>query len=130
MREVSGSDRGGGTVSGLDPNVAATLSYALLWITGLIFYLIEKDNRYVRFHALQSIFFSIAVLVVFGGLGAFLALFQDVPVVNIIIGTLGSLVSFLLRIAVFVVWIMLMVRAYRGERYKLPVVGDMAEQVS
>ncbi len=130
MREVSGSDRGGGTVSGLDPNVAATLSYALLWITGLIFYLIEKDNRYVRFHALQSIFFSIAVLVVFGGLGAFLALFQDVPVVNIIMGTLGSLVSFLLRIAVFAVWIMLMVRAYRGERYKLPVVGDMAEQVS
>ena len=130
MREVSGSGRGGGTVSGLDPNVAAALSYALLWITGLIFYLIEKDNRYVRFHALQSIFFSIAVLVVFGGLGAFLALFQDVPVVNVVMGTLGFLVSFLLRIAVFAVWIMLMVHAYRGERYKLPVVGDMAEQVS
>ncbi len=128
MRDVSGRGRGGDTVSGLDPNVAAALSYALGWITGLIFYLVESDNRYVRFHALQSIFFSIAVFVLFGGLGAFLALFRAVPVINIVMGILGSLVSLLLSIAVFAVWIMLMVRAYRGERYKLPVVGDMAEQ--
>lgn len=128
MRKISGRGGGGGTASGLDPNVAAALSYALLWVTGLIFYLVEKDNRFVRFHALQSIFFSIAVLVLFGGLGAFLALFQAVPVVNIVMSTLGSIVSFLLRIAVFAVWILLMVRAYRGERYHLPVVGDMAEQ--
>ncbi len=127
MREVSGRGRGG-TVSGLDPNVAAALSYVLGWITGLIFVLIESENRFVRFHALQSIFFSIAVLVLYGGLGAFLALFQAVPGVNVVMGILGALVSSLLGIAVFVVWIILMLRAYQGERYKLPVVGDIADQ--
>lgn len=129
MRDISGG-RGGGTVTGLDPNVEAALSYVLGWITGLIFYLVERDNHYVRFHALQSVFFSIAVFVLYGGLNAFLSLFRAVPGINIVMGLLGSLVSFLLGIAVFVVWIILMVRAYQGERYKLPVVGDMAEQGS
>ncbi len=123
---MSNSPRG----TGLDPNVAAALSYSLGWITGLIFYLIERENRFVRFHALQSILFNIAVFVVLGGLGAFLALFTAVPGLNIIMGALGSLVSFLISLAVFVVWIILMVRAYRGERYHLPVVGDLADQGS
>ena len=125
MKDVSDS---GGTVSGLDPNVAAALSYVLGWITGLIFYLVESENRFVRFHALQSIFFSIAVFVLFGGLSVFISLFRVVPGVNVVMGVLGSLVSMLLSIAFFVVWIILIVRAYQGERYKLPVVGDMAEK--
>jgi len=125
MKDVSDS---GGTVSGLDPNVAAALSYVLGWITGLIFYLVESENRFVRFHALQSIFFSIAVFVLFGGLSVFISLFRVVPGVSVVMGVLGSLVSMLLSIAFFAVWIILIVRAYQGERYKLPVVGDMAEK--
>jgi uncharacterized membrane protein len=51
------------TSTGLEQNTAALLSYLFTWVTGLIFYLLEKDNKYVRFHAMQSIFFGIAMVV-------------------------------------------------------------------
>ena len=102
------------TVLGINENLEALLCYALGWVTGLIFLLTEKDNAYVRFHALQS-------LVAFGVLH--LASF-----VVLILPLLGILLSFVVGVASFVLWVVMMIKAYKGERYKLPIVGDFVEK--
>ncbi len=102
------------TSSGLDENVAALLSYVLGWITGLIFFLVEKDNQFVRFHAMQSIVFFVAVMIVYTVVGL-------LPLINVILLPI-------LGILTFIVWIILMIRAYQGQKYKLPVVGDLADK--
>jgi uncharacterized membrane protein len=105
--------------TGLDPNVAALLSYVLGWITGLVFYLIEEKDEYVRFHAVQSI-------IVFGA----------ITVVSIVFGILflvpfiGPILGGFLWIASVALWIILMVKAYQSERFKLPIAGDLAERYS
>lgn len=114
--------------TGLDPNVAGFLCYLAGWITGLIFYLTEKDDDYVKFHAMQSIVFSVALIVFFIALSIFGTIIGIVPVLGVIVGLLLGLASFVVWIGAFVVWIILMVKAYQGERYKLPVLGDMAEK--
>jgi len=102
------------TVLGVTENLEALLCYAVGWVTGLVFLLLEKDNAYVRFHALQS-------LVVFGVLHA-------ASFVILIIPILGIFISFLIGVASFVLWIVMMVKAYKGEKYKLPIAGDFVEQ--
>ncbi|MEA2020311.1 MAG: DUF4870 domain-containing protein [Patescibacteria group bacterium] len=103
--------------TGLDPNIAAALSYLFGFVTGIIFLLIEKEDRFVRFHAMQSI-------IVFG------ALFIATTVINII-PLLGQLISLLLSVLGIVLWIMLMFKAYQGEEWEVPVLGKIArEQMS
>lgn len=103
------------TSSGLDPNVAAALSYVLGWITGIAFLLIERDDKFVRFHAMQS-------TIVFLSLSLACILLQSIPI-------LGMLIAVFLVIPVAaVLWLVLMFKAYQGERFKLPIAGDMAEQ--
>ena len=102
------------TSTGMEQNIAGLLCYVLGWITGLIFYLIEKDNKFVRFHAMQSI-------VVFGAL----------TVVSIILGVIpviGWIIGWLLGVLALILWIVLMVKAYQNQWYKLPIAGDFAEK--
>ena len=101
------------TSLGIDENVEALLSYLLGWITGIIFLLIEKESRFVRFHAMQSVvvFLSITVLQL---------LLSFLPF-------LGGIFSSLLGILAFILWIVLMIKAYQGEYYKVPIAGDLAE---
>ena len=99
---------------GLDENVAGLLCYVLGWVSGLILILVEKDNGFVRFHAMQSI-------IVFGTINVVGIVFGWIPVVGIVVGSLVGLLAFAL-------WIVLMVKAYQGEMYKLPVAGDLAEK--
>jgi uncharacterized membrane protein len=103
------------TASGLDPNVAAALSYALGWVTGLLFVLTEPENKFVRFHALQS-------TIVFAFLSVVCLLLQMFWLVGMLVTV------FLVVPASAVLWLILMFKAYQGERFKLPVAGDMAEQ--
>jgi uncharacterized membrane protein len=95
------------------PNVAALLCYLLGWVTGIIFFILEKKNKWVRYHAAQSI-------VVFGTLwiaGMILGWIPFIgPAFAVIIGLVG-----------FILWIILMVKAYNGERYKVAWAGDIAE---
>ena len=104
------------TESGLQENVAGLLCYALLWVSGLIFYLIETDNKFVRFHAVQS-------MIVFGFLNIAGIVFGWIPWLGWIMGSFVGLL-------VFVLWVVLMVKAYQGMMYKLPVAGDLAEKWS
>ncbi len=106
----------GKTSIGMQPNIAALLSSLAGWITGLIFYLIEKENKFVRFHAFQSI-------VVFGGLTVLTMILMFIPVV-------GWALIPVVYIAELVLWVLLMVKAYQGEKFKLPIAGDMAEKNS
>jgi uncharacterized membrane protein len=104
----------GTTASGIDANLAAALAYAVGWVTGLAFYCFEPDNKFVRFHALQAI-------IVFGGLSVAWMLALSVPI-------LGWIVAFLVIPPVSaVLWLVLMYKAYRGEQYKLPWVGEIVE---
>jgi len=100
--------------TGMDPKVAALLSYLAGWVTGLIFFLIEKEDKYVRFHAMQSI-------ITFGALTVLSIIAMAIPVIGLIISMLIYPVS-------LVLWILLMIKAYQGEKYKLPIIGDMAEK--
>ncbi|MDP3013829.1 MAG: DUF4870 domain-containing protein [Candidatus Subteraquimicrobiales bacterium] len=102
--------------TGLSSNVAGLLCYFLGWVTGLIFILIEKEDDFVRFHAMQSIITFVILNVL-----SFVASF--VPVIGLII----SLILWPVSLAL---WIILMVKAYQGEKFKLPIAGDLAEQYS
>src|SRR6266849_1240814 len=101
------------TSTGFDANVAAALSYLVGFVTGIIFLLVEKENKFVRFHAMQSTF-------VFVGIVAVDILLQIVPI-------LGALVVIFIVIPVSaILWLLLMYKAYQGEEFKLPLVGPMA----
>lgn len=102
------------TSSGLKVNVAALLCYAFGWISGLILYLTEKENKLVRFHAFQSI-------VVFGAATVLQVFLVAVPVI-------GWILLPLFYLAELGLWIFLMIKAYQGEKIKLPVAGDLAEK--
>jgi uncharacterized membrane protein len=102
--------------TGLEENVAGLLCYVLGWITGLVFFLIEKDNKFVKFHAMQSI-------ITFGGLTIIDIILTAIPIIGWVIGCV-------LWILAVVLWIILMIKAYQGQKFKLPVIGDLAEKWS
>lgn len=104
------------TSMNLDENIAGALCYVLFWVTGLIFYLLEKENKTVRFHAMQSI-------VVFLPVTILISIFWLIPFVGWVIAPLLSLLMFIL-------WIILIIKAYQGEKFKLPIAGDIAEKNS
>jgi len=106
---------GAGTSTGLSPNVAGLLCYVAGWITGIIFLVLEKRNKFVRFHAAQSI-------VVFGIITVAGTVLGLIPVV-------GVAFSSIIGITGFIVWIIMMVKASSGEWYKLPWAGDVAEKM-
>jgi uncharacterized membrane protein len=117
VEEVSPMEK---TSTGLEANVAGLLCYVLCWVSGLVFILIEKENKFVRFHAVQSI-----------------AVFGALTVVQIILGILMiipyiGLIFVILYILVWILWvilwIVLMVKAYQGTMFKLPWAGNFAEE--
>ena len=126
-------------IGSLDPKVAAALSY--IWIVGLIFYFMEKENRFVRFHAMQSIIFGIVnsvVVVVLMVLAFILTIVMGVggAMVGGALGLIVSLLGWLVWL-LFVLVILVMVlglifaayKAYQGQKFKLPIIGNMAENI-
>jgi uncharacterized membrane protein len=104
--------------SGMQENVASTLCYALGFITGILFLVLEpyNKNRNIRFHAFQSIFMSVFFAIVhyavfFIGMASYGALF---------------IISPLISLSFFVLWIFMMYKAYNNQRVLLPVIGDIA----
>ena len=95
-------------------NIAGALCYVLGWLSGLVFLLIEIENKFVRFHATQS-------MIVFSTLAIASFILSMLPFIDL------RLILFISVIG-FVLWIVLMVKAYQGTMYKLPWVGDLAEQ--
>lgn len=98
----------------LNENVEGLLCYIVGWITGIIFLVLEKENKFVRFHALQSILTFLPLSILAWLLGW-------IPFVGWILGVLVWILTVIL-------WLTLMLKAYGGEKYKLPIVGDIAEK--
>jgi uncharacterized membrane protein len=128
------------TGSGLDPKIAGALSY--IWIVGLIFFFIEKENRFVRFHAVQSIIFGIANMVIMIVLAVLAVILTFAFGIGgaMVGGAIGSLVSLLVWLVWLIFWLLGLVmliglifaaiKAYQGQKFKLPIIGNMAEKIA
>ncbi|TYQ18316.1 UNVERIFIED_CONTAM: putative membrane protein [Acetivibrio alkalicellulosi] len=108
------NNTGKSSVGGLDENVAALLSYVFGFVTGLIFFLLEKDSRFVKFHAMQSILTSVVIFLLSIILGF-------IPI-------LGWILLMILPLGTIALAIILMIKAYKNEWFKLPIIGDIAEK--
>ena len=96
----------------LNENIVGILCYLGFWITGVIFLLIEKENKFVRFHAMQSV-------ILFMPLSIIVLLIAWIPVIGWLLADLaGMLTMFIMLILMF--------KAQRGAKFKLPIVGKIA----
>ena len=102
------------TSTGLQENIESLLCYLGFWVSGIIFIMIEPSNRTVRFHAFQS-------TIVFAALNVAYYVFWFVPL-------FGWIINSLLGALAFILWVVLMVRAYQGQKWKLPLIGGLAER--
>ena len=113
------------TSLGIEENAEAALCYFGLWITGLLFYFIDDKNKFIRFHALQSIlvFLPLTILAwIFSGSFGLIHFNQELYFL--------WWISLLFWILVFILWLILMVKAYQMQKIKLPIIGDIAEKNS
>src|SRR4029453_6796673 len=120
-----GSSGGAGGGSGLAPNVASLLCYVCTIVTGIIFLLIEKDNRDVRFHAWQAILLGAGAFVLQIGVTILTAI---LGAISGVLATIMWMLGMVVYLGIFVVWIMCMIKAYQGQRWKVPFIGDIAEK--
>jgi len=121
------------TSMNLEENVASALCYVLTWLTGIIFFIMEKENKTVKFHAMQSILTFIPLTIVgwifTGPLGvtwsqnSVYGYAYSVPSVSPL-----YYVGLLILVIMFILWLILLIKAYQGEKFKLPVIGDIAEK--
>ncbi len=110
--------------TGLPPNVAGALSYVLGAFTGIVFFVLEKD-RFVRFHALQSIILTVAWIVAWILVTIISTVLAFIPILGWIIGLLLWLV---VAFGGFALWLYLIVKAYQGASPRLPYLADMADK--
>ncbi len=110
----------GKSSTGLDENVAGLLCYVATWITGIIFFVIEKDSKFVKFHAMQSIvtFAGINVLMIICSILSF------IPYLGMVFG----IINWLLWLLYVILWIICMIKAYQHQMFKLPISGPIAEK--
>jgi uncharacterized membrane protein len=108
-------DEGPSTVN-LEPNVAGLLCYVGFWVSGVVFLALEQKNRFIRFHAIQSV-------IVFGFLAIVGSMLGSIPIAGPFFGAGVGIFAFIL-------WIILMVNAHDGRLYKLPPAGDWAAKIS
>lgn len=104
------------TELGIDENLEGALAYFLGLLTGILFLVLEKDNKFVKFHAVQSIITSIIATIILTIIGTILLF---IPIV-------GWVLDILLYLGTLVLWLLLMFKAYQKEIFKLPVIGEIA----
>jgi uncharacterized membrane protein len=125
---------------GLEPNLAGALSY--FWIVGLIFFFIEKENRFVRFHAMQSVLYGVlwmVVVIVLVIVNIVIAIIAGVAagaagdagaIVGLIVWLIALLIWLVIPLAYLGTLILAAVKAYQGKIFKLPIIGNMAESIA
>lgn len=100
----------------LEPNIEAALAYLIAPVTGIVVYIFEKENKFVRFHAMQSILFGVAALVAQAIAGALVAVL------------IGILLVPLVSLTTFILWLILMWKAFNNQEWELPVLGKIARE--
>jgi len=113
--------------TGMAPNVAAALAYVLGPITGVLFLVLEKESRFVRFHAAQSITVGVVLIALSVALSILSTVLAFIPVLGWIVAILLSLG---LGLGSFMLWIMLMWRAWQGREWETPVAGSFARRIA
>jgi uncharacterized membrane protein len=113
------------TALGLEENIEAALCYLGIWVTGLIFYFVEDKNKIIRFHAMQSILVFLPLSILGWIFGGFFGIFNYGSGLNFL-----GWISWIFWVLVVILWIILMLKAFQGQKWKLPVVGDLAEKYS
>ncbi len=134
---LESSVAGPGAQSGLQENAAAALSYALLWVSGIVFLVIDK-RPYVQFHAAQSLvlfgglYLMRAIIRLGFGLGYGFRAFLQVDDWDFSWPHFGvaALLLGLISLTTFVLWILMMLKAYQGERFRVPIAADLAENIT
>ena len=104
----------GATSCGMKAELAAALSYVLGFVSGIVFFIIEKKNEFVRFHAMQSI-------ILFASLFVLGTIFSLTPLV-------GWIIWRLIFLGAFILWIILLIKASQGEYFELPWIGKIARE--
>jgi uncharacterized membrane protein len=109
------------STGGLTDNIAGLLAYVTI-VPAIVFLVLEpyNKNRFIRFHAFQCLFIAVGCFAI----GIAFMIIGMIPVINLLLIP----VSIILWIGIFVVVILCMIKAYQGQMYKLPVIGDMAEK--
>lgn len=95
-------------------NLLGAMTYLLFFVTGIVFLILEKQNKFIRFHAMQS-------TLTFGGLFILLIISGFIPYID-------SLLRFVIWVVWVVAWIVLLSKSFSGQMYKLPKVGEIAER--
>lgn len=111
--------------SGLDPNVASALCYLCGIITAIVFLLIERTNKTVRFHAWHSLFFGLGTFVLYIAITILASILGQI---SFFLASMINIVGVLINLGLFVIWIVLMIKAYQGSRLTLPVVSELAQK--
>ena len=116
----------GPTSTGVDPRLSAVLCYTGWWVSGLIFLIIEQQHRGVRFHAAQSV-------VLFGGLSVLIGVLSAASVGMLVVSAAAfqaaRLLVYIVWLAAVAVWMLLMLKTYQGETWRVPFASDLAARL-
>lgn len=113
------------TSTGMNAKNAALLSYLLGWLSGLVFFVIERKNRFVRFSAAQSFLLFGGVTIIY----VLLQLIHAIPLIGFLLSPVLSCATFIVLVPAALLWLFLMFRSYQGVQVKLPIIGDYAESL-
>lgn len=119
----------GSSEGGMDPKVGGLLAYLLGWIGGLIIFLTQKDPE-LRFHGMQSILLNVAIIAIFVVLSILGGVLGAIPGVGLVAGLIGLFLTPLIGLASLALVIFMVIKGYNQEHYKLPWIGDMAENIA
>ena len=115
------------THTGLPSNVAAALACIPL-VGGLVFYILEKEDRFVRFYAMQSIIFGGLCVVILALGRALTVIAWSIPIANVVFGPLWSFAFAVVKLGLVVLTIIAMVKAFSGVRWEIPFAGPIARK--
>jgi len=114
--------------TGLDANIAAALSYLFGLISGVIFFAMETESRFVKFHAMQSMLASVAAMILWIAFMVVWTVLVRIPFLGVIAAIVGFLGWAVLALGLLAVWLFCMFKAFQGDRFKLPFIGEVAEK--
>jgi len=106
--------------TGMEPKIAVLIAYLFSWISGLVFYLIEKENKFVKWHAMQSLVLGIIEVIIV----IVMTIFGWIPIV----GWFFAVICWLALVAAFVFRIIAIVKPFQGQSYRIPGIAKLADK--
>ncbi|MBU0591873.1 DUF4870 domain-containing protein [Candidatus Micrarchaeota archaeon] len=113
-----------------DSKLFGALAYLLTFITGIVMLFVKKEDAYVKFHAMQSILLGVAMIVVNIIMAVVGGVATLIPGIGWIVALVVGLVSGVISLGFLILWLLLMWKAYKGEKWKLPIIGAQAEKLA